>query len=103
MRRRLLIGLVFGSIVITVSMGIRQVFGLLLRPVTMDLSMSREAFGFVVGLQNLIWGLAQPVAGYLADRFGAMRVIAAGGLLYAGGSRARGLQRRPGLPRHDDR
>lgn len=85
MPRRFLIGLVFGSIVITVSMGIRQVFGLLLRPVTMDLSMSREAFGFVVGLQNLVWGMTQPVAGYLADRFGAMRVTAAGGLLYAGG------------------
>jgi predicted MFS family arabinose efflux permease len=85
MPQRILIGLIFGSIVITLSMGIRQVFGLLLRPVTMDLAMSREAFGFVVGLQNLIWGMTQPVAGYLADRFGAGRVIAAGGLLYAGG------------------
>ena len=89
MPRRFLIGLVFGSIVITVSMGIRQVFGLLLRPVTMDLSMSREAFGFIVGLQNLIWGMTQPVAGYLADRFGAMWVVAVGGLLYAAVSRWR--------------
>jgi len=85
MSRRFLIGLVFGSIVITLSMGIRQVFGLLLLPVTMGLVMSRETFGLVIGLQNLLWGVTQPFAGFLADRFGAGRVIAAGGLLYAAG------------------
>ena len=83
MSRRFLVSLAVGSIVITVSMGIRQVFGLLLLPVTMDLGMSREAFGLVVGLQNLLWGITQPFAGLLADRFGAGRVVAVGGLLYA--------------------
>jgi predicted MFS family arabinose efflux permease len=39
----------------------------------------------VIGLQNLVWGVTQPVAGFLADRFGAGRVIAVGGLLYAMG------------------
>src|SRR5437660_2885017 len=85
MSRRFLIALVFGSIVITLSMGIRQVFGLVLLPVTASLAMSRETFGLVIGLQNLLWGVTQPFAGFLADRFGAGRVIAAGGLLYAMG------------------
>jgi predicted MFS family arabinose efflux permease len=85
MSRRFLIALVLGSIVITLSMGIRQVFGLLLLPVTMSLAMSRETFGLVIGLQNLLWGVTQPFAGFLADRFGAGRVIAVGGLLYAAG------------------
>src|ERR1700730_15191060 len=79
------VALVIGSIVITLSMGIRQVFGLLLLPVTMSLAMSRETFGLVIGLQNLLWGVTQPFAGFLADRFGAGRVIAVGGLLYAAG------------------
>jgi MFS family permease len=85
MSRRFLIALVFGSIVITLSMGIRQVFGLLLLPVTTALAMNRETFGLVIGLQNLMWGVTQPFAGFLADRFGAGRVIAIGGLLYAAG------------------
>src|SRR5262249_38574726 len=70
---------------ITLSMGFRQVFGLFLLPVTADLDMTRQAFGLVVGLQNLLWGLTQPVAGLLADRFGAARVVAAGGALYVAG------------------
>ena len=85
MSRRFLIGLVCGSIVITLSMGFRQVFGLLLLPVTSDIATSREAFGLIIGLQNLLWGLTQPFAGFLADRFGAGRVIAGGGLLYVAG------------------
>ncbi len=62
-------------------MGIRQVFGLLLLPVTTDLDVNRGVFGLVIGLQNLLWGVTQPVPGLLADRFGAGRVIATGGLL----------------------
>lgn len=85
MSPRFLIALVLGSMVITLSMGIRQVFGLLLLPVTTDLDVNREVFGLVIGLQNLLWGVTQPVAGLLADRFGAGRVIATGGLLYVAG------------------
>jgi MFS family permease len=83
--RRFLIALACGSIAITLSMGFRQVFGLLLLPVTSDLATSREGFGLIIGLQNLLWGLTQPFAGFLADRFGAGRVVAIGGLLYVAG------------------
>jgi predicted MFS family arabinose efflux permease len=85
MSRRFLICLVCGSIVITLSVGFRQVFGLLLLPVTADLATSREGFGLIIGLQNLLWGLTQPFAGFLADKFGAARVVIVGGLLYVAG------------------
>src|SRR5262249_29777241 len=48
-----------------------------------DNGWGREVFGFAVATQNLIWGLTQPFTGMLADRFGAGRVLFAGGLLYA--------------------
>lgn len=85
MSRRFLIALVCGSIVITLSMGLRQVFGLFMLPVTTDLDMSRQMFGLIVGVQNLLWGLTQPMAGLLADKLGTARVVAIGGALYVGG------------------
>ncbi len=84
-RRSWLVVLLCGSLVIAVSMGVRQVAGLLLRPVVVDLALSREAFGFAVALQNLVWGLTQPLAGLLGDRFGARPVVLGCGLLYAAG------------------
>jgi MFS family permease len=85
MSRRALAVLVCGSLVISLSMGLRQVMGLFLAPVTIDLGLTREAFGFAVGVQNLVWGLAQPLAGLLADRHGARGVIAATAALYVAG------------------
>lgn len=67
------------------SIGIRQSFGLFLQPMTVDHGWTRESFGFAIALQNIVWGLGQPFAGAIADRFGAARVIAAGGLFYAAG------------------
>jgi predicted MFS family arabinose efflux permease len=77
--------LIGGSVVIALSMGVRQVSGLFLRPVAAELGMSREAFGAAVALQNLVWGLAQPLAGMLADRFGGRVVALLGGLVYVAG------------------
>src|SRR5260221_8782113 len=50
---------------------------------SMDNGWGGEVFGFAVALQNLLWGISQPFTGMLADRFGARRVLFAGGLLYA--------------------
>ena len=75
--------LVCGALIVTLSMGIRHGFGLWLQPVTMDRGWTRETFAFAIAVQNLSWGLAGPFAGMLADRFGAYRVLLAGGLLYA--------------------
>jgi predicted MFS family arabinose efflux permease len=77
--------LLCGAAIVTLSMGIRHGFGLWLQPITMDRGWTRETFAFALAVQNLAWGLAGPLAGMLADRFGAFRVLVAGGLLYAAG------------------
>ncbi len=75
--------LVCGAAIVTLSMGIRHGFGLWLQPITMERGWTRETFAFALAVQNLAWGLAGPFAGMLADRFGAFRVLIAGGVLYA--------------------
>jgi len=73
------------SLILALSLGIRHGFGLFLAPMSSDFGWGREVFAFAIALQNLIWGLAQPFTGAVADRFGARRVIVLGGLLYAAG------------------
>jgi MFS family permease len=77
--------LLCSAAVVTLSMGIRHGFGLWLQPITMERGWTRETFAFALAVQNLAWGLAGPVAGGLADRFGAFKVLVGGALLYAGG------------------
>ena len=74
--------LVCGAIVITLGMGVRQSFGIFLKPVTADLEIGRQVFGLAIALQTLLTGLLGPAAGMLSDRFGPNRVIAAGTLIY---------------------
>jgi len=83
--------LLCGAAIVTLSMGIRHGFGLWLQPITMDRGWTRESFALAMAVQNLAWGLAGPFAGALADRFGAVRVLWAGGLLYAAGLVMMGL------------
>src|SRR5256885_16489309 len=75
--------LLCGAMIVTLSMGIRHGFGLWLQPITMDRGWTRETFAFALAVQNLAWGLAGPLAGALADRFGAFRVLIAGSGRYA--------------------
>ncbi|MDZ7858542.1 MFS transporter [Sphaerotilus sp.] len=77
--------LLCGALIVTLSMGIRHGFGLWLAPITMERGWTRQTFAFAMAVQNLSWGLAGPIAGMLADRFGAFRVLLGGSLLYAGG------------------
>ncbi len=74
--------LVCASIVLILSFGIRTSFGIFLTPVTTDLGLGRESFAFAIALQNLLWGISQPFAGAIADRYGSGRVIAVCGLMY---------------------
>jgi predicted MFS family arabinose efflux permease len=69
--------------VLMLSIGTRQTFGLFLPPMTFDHGWTRETFGFAIALQNIVWGLGQPFAGAIADKFGAARVIVGGGAAYA--------------------
>src|SRR5690606_21760952 len=73
------------SLILAVSLGVRHGFGLFLPPMSEEYGWGREVFAFAIALQNLIWGLTQPITGALADRFGARRAIIGGGLLYAAG------------------
>ncbi|WP_321893593.1 MFS transporter [Paraburkholderia tropica] len=80
-RRWLLVGA--GGIVMGAALGVRNVQGLFLLPVTLARGWPRETFGLALALQNLLWGVAQPFTGMIADRYGSARVIFAGALLYA--------------------
>jgi predicted MFS family arabinose efflux permease len=77
--------LLCGAFIVTLSMGVRHGFGLWLQPITMERGWPRETFAFALAVQNLAWGLAGPIAGALADKYGAFRVLIAGALLYAAG------------------
>src|SRR5207253_9501794 len=74
--------LVCGGLILLLAIGPRQSFGLFLVPMSLDLGWGRETFSFAIALQNLVWGLAMPFAGAIAERFGAARVLVAGGLVY---------------------
>ena len=86
MRRSVTLVIVAGCIIGLVTFGVRASFGLFTDPLTELRGWDREAFAFAIAIQNLVWGLGQPIAGGIADRYGAGRVLAAGGLLYAAGT-----------------
>lgn len=71
------------GVVMGMALGARHVQGLFLLPMTGARGWGRELFGFALAVQNLTWGLAQPLAGMVADRLGSRRVVVAGLVLYA--------------------
>jgi predicted MFS family arabinose efflux permease len=73
------------SVMLTLAMGIRQTFGLFLQPVTHDIALSVSDFTLAFSLQNLTWGLLQPVTGALVLRLGFRRILVGGGMLYIAG------------------
>lgn len=85
LRRNIWLFVAAGSLISFLGFGIRTNFGLFLAPMSADLGWGREVFAFAIAIQNLMWGLGQPIAGMIADKFGTARVLAVGGLLYAVG------------------
>lgn len=83
--RLLLWAIAAGSLIALLNLGVRANFGLFLEPVTVTRDWGREIFALAIAIQNLLWGLGQPFAGAVADRFGTARVLVAGGLCYAAG------------------
>jgi MFS family permease len=75
--------LVCCGILITIAMGMRHGFGLFLQPMSTDLHWGRETFALAIAIQNLTWGITQPFAGMIADKYGAGRVVVVGACLYA--------------------
>src|SRR5262245_58428051 len=76
--------LLMSAVILTLSSGIRQSFGLFLPPLS-ALGVSASAFSFAVALQAITWGASQPFIGMLADRFGSRPVLFGSGLVYAAG------------------
>src|SRR3954466_14724297 len=83
-----------GCAIALVTFGPRAAAGLFQIPITTEYGWGRDVFGLAVAVQNLLWGLGQPFAGAVADRFGATRVLCAGALLYALGLVVRLTRRR---------
>lgn len=78
-----LIGIIAGGVIMSVSLGVRQTFGLYIGPFSYDHGLPVTLIAFAIALHNLVWGLAQPFAGAAADRYGAAPVVAAGAITFA--------------------
>jgi MFS family permease len=87
--------LVGAALILALSLGTRHGFGLFLAPISAEFGWGRGVFALAIALQNLIWGLAQPFAGALADKFGAAKVVLTGAVLYALGLVFMGLADSP--------
>ena len=72
-----------GCAIALIAFGPRSALGQFLTPMSFEHGWGRETFSFAIALQNLLWGAAQPFAGAIADRFGPVRVLCAGAMLYA--------------------
>ncbi|HEX9465783.1 MAG TPA: MFS transporter [Alphaproteobacteria bacterium] len=68
---------------LSISMGMRQSLGLFMTPITHDLGITVSDYTFALAIQNIAWGLTQPLVGAYADRFGCRPVTIAGAVLYA--------------------
>ena len=75
----------FGCLIGLMSFGPRSTLGFFLTPLSNANHWGRDVFAFAIALQNLLWGIGQPLAGIIADRFGTARVVSGGALMYASG------------------
>ncbi len=80
-----LVIIICGCAIALLSFGPRSSLGFFVQPMGREFSWGRDVFGLALAVQNLLWGLGQPVAGAIADRFGVLRVMCVGAVLYAGG------------------
>src|ERR1700712_1277830 len=80
-----LVIIICGCAIALLSFGPRSSLGFFVQPMGREFSWGRDVFGLALAVQNLLWGLGQPIAGAIADRFGVVRVMLVGALLYAGG------------------
>jgi MFS family permease len=80
-----LVIVVCGCLIGMLTFGPRSTLGFFLQPMSREFAWGRDVFGLALAIQNLLWGIGQPIAGAIADRFGALRVIVVGALMYAAG------------------
>ncbi|MEO1397524.1 MAG: MFS transporter [Pseudomonadota bacterium] len=72
-----------GCTIALLAFGPRSAMGFFQDPILQDKGWNSTTFGLAIAIQNLAWGLGQPIFGAIADRFGAYKSLAAGGLIYA--------------------
>jgi MFS family permease len=77
--------LIGASIMLTLSMGLRQSLGIFLQPLTHDIQVSVSDFTLALALQNLAWGFLQPLAGAMTVRYGFRPIMMVGALFYIAG------------------
>jgi MFS family permease len=77
--------IVCGCLIALIGFGPRSSMGFFLTPMSAANGWGRDVFALAFALQNLLWGIGQPFAGAIADRFGMVRVLSVGALLYAAG------------------
>ena len=73
------------SLMLTLSMGLRQSLGIFMQPLTHDIGISISDFTLAIAIQNLAWGFLQPVAGALTVRFGFRAIMVLGAAAYIAG------------------
>ncbi|MDZ4095974.1 MAG: MFS transporter [Paracoccaceae bacterium] len=77
--------LIAGSLILMMNFAIRASFGVFQIPIATEFGWMRADFSMAIAIQNLAWGIGQPIFGALAERFGDRRAIIAGAFLYAAG------------------
>ena len=77
------LAIALACVLLAINFGLRSSLGLFLKPVSETFGYGREVFAFSLALQNLFWGLSQPIAGAFADKFGTSRVIIVGTVFYS--------------------
>jgi predicted MFS family arabinose efflux permease len=77
--------LIGASLMLSLSMGLRQSLGIFMQPLTHDIGISVSAFTLAIALQNLAWGFLQPLAGAMTVRYGFRTIMVAGAVLYIAG------------------
>jgi MFS family permease len=86
-----------GCVIAVISFGPRSTLGFFLTPLSSANGWGRDVFGLALAIQNLLWGLGQPFAGAIADKYGAPRVLSAGAILYAVGIYLMAQSNSPGM------
>jgi predicted MFS family arabinose efflux permease len=77
--------LIGASLMLTLSMGLRQSLGIFMQPLTHDIGISVSDFTLAIAMQNLAWGFLQPLAGALTVRFGFRAIMVTGAAFYIAG------------------
>jgi MFS family permease len=92
-----LVIIVCGCAIGMLTFGPRSALGQFLTPMSLTYGWGRDVFSLALAIQNLLWGVGQPLAGAIADRYGTIRVLCGGALLYAAGLALMATSQTPGM------